>query len=282
MRYVIAALLSVLCMWMMEPPAYADTSLQLQPLRYQESFAQGERKKGFIDVTNSLAQPVRVGFDVQSFRQADEAGNLVFFEDEQIRQGILLDYDNFEIPAKKTLRLYFVIDSTKLPTGDVFAVLFAKTVPESAGGASPSVRVGSLLLLTNGTPSVHRAEIAKLKLPLLQIGTTLSGSVGVKNTAPQNTANGFFPSVTLHMWPFGSVTKLSGPLIFAGNTRTIAFKEPSNSLGIYKITASYAASHRDQWVILVTGIWRWILISIFALGSLAVGGYFIYRKRKIK
>lgn len=244
---------------------YADASLRVQPLQYQESLQKGERKKGFIDVSNPMSQPAKVTFTVEGFRQIDNDGNLAFYPDEQLRRGIQLDYDAFEIPAKKSLRLYFAVDGTKLPTGDVFAAIFAQTIAD-AGSASPSVRIGSLLLLTNQTPSAHKAEVTALTAPVLQIGSTLSGRVAVKNTAQANTSSGFFPTVTISLWPFGPTTSIKGPLVFAGNTRQVLFNMPSNQLGIYRLSAAVGDSHKTRWVVIITGTWRWVCVALLGLG----------------
>jgi len=250
---------------------YADASLRVQPLQYRESLQKGERKKGFIDVSNPMSQSAKVKFTVEGFRQIDNKGNLTFYADEQLRQGIQLDYDVFEIPAKKALRLYFVADGTKLPTGDVFAAIFAQTVAET-GSASPSVRLGSLLLLTNQTPAAHNAKVTALSVPVLQIGSTLDGQVSIKNSAPANTSNGFFPTITISLWPFGPSNSVKGPLVFAGNTRHVAFHLPSNQIGVYRLSASINGSHQERWVVAITGIWRWVGIAaiVMALAIVAL------------
>jgi hypothetical protein len=264
---------------MTEAPVYADASLRVQPLQYQESLRKGERKKGFIDVSNPTSQAVKVKFAVEGFRQIDNDGNLAFYPDEQLRKGIQLDYDAFEIPAKKSLRLYFIADGTKLPTGDVFAAIFAQTIAE-AGGASPSVRIGSLLLLTNQTPSEHKAEVGALTAPILQIGSTLNGRVAIKNSARANTSSGFFPTVTISLWPFGSTTSIKGPLVFANNTRQVSFNLPSNQLGIYKLSASVGSSRQERWVIVITGMWRWVGVAIVGLALAILALRFAIRQHR--
>lgn len=260
-------------------PAHAEPVLGLQPLQYTESLAKGERKKAYIDVTNPSLQPISVTFDVQGFKQIDNQGTLSFFDDERIRSGIQLDYTEIDIPAKKTLRLFFIVDGAKLPTGDVFAAIFAQTKPLQEV-MMPAVRVGTLLILTNDTPGMRQARIEALEVPLLQLGSSITGEVRVKNTAPVSSASGFFPEISLCIWPFGPTQTIKGPLTYAGNTRVLSFDQPSNRAGIYRISASYGASHRDRWVIVVTGVWRWIL-PLLLLASIA-GFVFIktiYKRR---
>lgn len=256
----------------------ADSSLQLQPLQYIETLRDGERKRAYVDVMNPTPQPVEVKFNVQAFKQIDSNGTLAFYDDQKITNGILLDYSKIEIPAKKTLRLYFIVDGSKLPTGDVFAAIFAQTDPGVTSG-TPSVRIGTLLILTNGTPSVHHAEIVKLQVPWLQIGTTVTGIVAVKNTAPKAASSGFFPVVNVAVWPFGETASVKGPLLFAGNTRELTFNESSNKFGVYKISARYGTSQKSQWVVLVTGFWRWVIVSVIGLALVGWLGYDLVRRR---
>ncbi|HEV7951941.1 MAG TPA: hypothetical protein VGO98_01055 [Candidatus Saccharimonadales bacterium] len=261
-------------------PVHAQPSLKVQPLQYEESLEKGERKKGFIDVTNPLTQVVKVNFSVEGFRQIDNKGNLAFYQDEQLSEAIQLDYYQFEIPANKTLRLYFIADGTKLPSGDVFAAIFARTANEISSGASPSVRVGTLLILSNGTPSARNAEITELTASPVQVGASLDGVMTIKNNAPSNTSNGFFPVVTVSVWPFGSVEKVKGPLVFAGNAREVPIHLPSNQLGVYKMSASIGDSHKDVWLLLVTGVWRWILPLLLIF--VGVVGYILLRRHRLQ
>lgn len=247
------------------PTALADSSLQLKPLAYQQTLKKGEKKKGFIDVTNPSASAVDVHFSVQGFRQIDSHGNLAFYPNDQLSQGILLDYGHSVIPAEKTLRLYFVIDGTKLPTGDVFAAIFTQTKATNGMSVAPSVRLGSLLILTNGTPGARQADVTALDLPWLTIGTAIRGEIAIKNTAPASSASGFFPQVQLSMWPFGPRKNIQGPLIFAGMTRSVSFQLPDNQFGVYKITATVGTNHTSRWIVVITGIWRWIAIGITVL-----------------
>lgn len=242
----------------------AEPLLGLQPLQYREELQAGERKKAYLDVSNPSSQAVTVQFSVQGFRQVDDKGSLEFYEDERLRSGIQLDYQEVAIPAYRALRLYFVVDGAKLPTGDIFAVVFAKTKPEQ-GLAAPSVRLGTLLILTNGSPGARDAHIASLDVAPLQFGESLRGSVEVTNTAPAKSASGFFPEIKLSSWPFGPSRTLEGPLIYAGNTRTISFDLPSSQVGIIKLQARYKDSRQERWIVVITGIWRWVSGALIVL-----------------
>lgn len=277
MRWIIGVMMISISSFLIMPPVHAEPALGVQPLQYSETLKKGERKKAFVDISNPSKQSVTVRLNVQAFKQVDDKGTLSFYDDPKITSGILLDYQDVDIPAKKALRLYFIVDGTKLPTGDVFAAIFAQTKPEQGAGA-PAVRVGTLLILTNDTPGVRQAEITQFSVPWLQIGESVAGRVAIKNTAPAGVSSGFFPSITISSWPFGPSTTLRGPLIYSGITRTVPFSESSSQLGIYKITASFGSSRKDAWTVLITGIWRWILIGIVVV--IVCAGWVVVRYRR--
>lgn len=104
---------------------------------------------------------MHVKLAAQAFRQTDNAGSLEFYDDETIRQGVLLDYTDATLRPRETLHLAFVLDGSKLAPGDNFAAIFATSVPAQNGAGEQAVRVGSLLIISNGTPSVHNAEVSK-------------------------------------------------------------------------------------------------------------------------
>lgn len=278
-RWLFGLLVTVGCLFLTTPLAHAEPTLGLQPLQYTETLKKGERRKAFIDVTNPSSQATTVRFTVQAFKQIDDKGTLSFYDDEKIKSGVLLDYSEIEIPAKKTLRLYFIVDGTKLPTGDVFAAIFAQTKPIETANI-PAVRIGTLLMLTNGTPGARQASVESLTTPSLHTGDTVTGEIKIKNTAPAGTASGFFPQITVSMWPFGPSTTVTGPLIYTGNTRTVMLGIPSNQLGIYKLSARYGTSFKERWVVLVTGIWRWIILVILAVSFVVVFVYILIKKRR--
>jgi hypothetical protein len=284
MKYWLGLLLGFGMLGFMQHPVAAEGSLQVQPLQNEASLQKGERKKGFIDVTNPRPVDAKVKFSVAGFKQVDTAGNLSFYDSEQLRAGIMLDYEEYTIPANKTLRLFYIIDSTRLPTGDLFAAIFAQTVNESTGSAMSSVRVGSLLILTNGTPGVRQAEITKIDAGWLQTGADVNGKVTIRNTAPADSSSGFFPNITIGLWPFGQTTNIKGPLVFAGNSREARFVIPSNQLGIYKLTASYGESKKTQWVLVITGVWRWVVLAIITIlpATIFGGVYYVRHRRRTK
>jgi hypothetical protein len=270
MKYWLGSVLAIGVCWLVQQPVAAESTLRIQPLQNEATLQKGERKKGYIDITNPQPQAVTVELSVAGFRQIDTAGNLSFYNSEQLRAGITLDYEEYTIPAEKTLRLFYVVDGTKLPTGDVFAAIFARTINASTGSASSSVRLGSLLILTNGTTPARQAEIVGLSAPWLQTGADINGKLTIKNTAPADSASGFFPEVTIGLWPFGQTTSVKGPLVFAGNSREMKFAVPSNQLGIYKLSVGYGDSRKSQWMLVITGVWRWVVLALVAMLPAAI------------
>jgi len=284
MKYWLGLLLCLGIVLSMQQSVAAEGSLQVQPLQNEASLQKGERKKGFIDITNPRPVDTKVKLSVAGFKQVDTAGNLSFYDSEQLRAGIMLDYEEYTIPANKTLRLFYIVDGTKLPTGDVFAAIFAQTINESTGSAASSVRIGSLLILTNETPGARQAEITKINAPWLQTGADVHGKVTIKNTAPPSSSSGFFPDVTIGLWPFGQTTSIKGPLVFAGNSREAKFALPSNQLGIYKLTASYGESKKTQWMLVVTGVWRWVALALVTILPVTIFGavYYLRHRRRTR
>jgi hypothetical protein len=141
------------------------------------------------------------------------------------------------------------------------------------------------LILTNGTPGARQAEVVKLDASWLQTGADINGKINIKNIAPADTASGFFPDITIGLWPFGQTTSVKGPLVFAGNTREMKFALPSNQLGVYKLTASYGETKRSQWMLVVTGFWRWVVLVLVAILPASIFGaikYTRYQRRRKK
>jgi len=248
-------------------------SIRITPLQYQTDLKKGEKKKGSVDISNPSAERVTLRLYVNGFSQVDDKGNLAFFEDEQIKKGLLLDYDSVTLDPRQTLRLFFVADGTKLPSGDVFGVIFAETTPANNPGTSTSVRVGTLVMLTNGTPGPRVAEISHMDIPFFQFGDMFGGEVTVTNPAKKGSATGFFPDMTVDVAPWGGKSVFKGPLIFASNTRTFSFEKPSNQFGIYTVKITANNAEKTIQVFLVTGWWRVIVLSllVFAVGLLVLG-----------
>jgi hypothetical protein len=253
-------------------------SLRVQPLSFQETLTKGEKKKGFIDITNPTALTIRLETSVEAFRQTDDQGGLQFYNNEQISAGIIPDLKEFTLKAGETMRLMFLVDGSKLPQGDVFAALTATNTPDQKGNMAQAVRVGTLLILTNGTPGARQAAVTSLNAPLFQFGDTITGKYRVKNTAPANTAAGFYPEVSLSLSPFGTTKKQKSTLVFAGRERENQFEIPSNRVGIYKLTVGYGNSQQSRWVIVASPLWIGIILLLIV--ALAVVLSVIRRHRR--
>lgn len=230
-------------------------SLRVAPLEYRTSLKQGEKKKGFIDVSNPSDQKIIVKTSAQAFKQIDDQGTIQFFDDEQIAEGFMLDLDEFELGPKEAVRMYFLLDSTKLPSGDVFGAIFFTTNPTKAtAGVGQAVKLGTVLSVVNGTPGARQAAITNLEIPFFHLNNEIHGSYSIKNTADPNKATGFYPQVRLSTAPFGDTKEVSGKLVFAGRSRTNDFSLKLPALGIYQVSASYGDSVKKRWVLVVEPI----------------------------
>lgn len=263
---VAAVLFALLFINLLSTPVASAASLQISPLRYDAELTQGEKKKGFVDVTNPKTSAVVVRLSVQAFRQIDNNGSLEFYDSETIQKGILLDYEEVEIGPRETLHLAFLLDGTKLASGDNFAALFASTIPEEQGAGEQTVRVGTLLIIQNDTPSAHEAVIEDLSGSLLQFSDGLRVSFAVRNTAPAEQMTGFSPTITVKAWPYISDT-VTGPLVFAGKSRTVDYVKKGNYLGLLPVKVKTGASEKVTYQLVITGYWRLLVpILLVALG----------------
>jgi len=264
LKLFIGLFLSSLIVLQHVAPASA-LSLKMQPLMYKEALQKGEKKKGFVDISNPSSSNIHLKTSVQAFRQIDDEGSLQFFDEPQITAGIIPDLKEFELGPREAIRLYFLVDGTKLPSGDVFGSLFVSTVPSEKSGSATSVRLGTLFVLTNGTPGQRDAEITKLSTGFWHFGDGVNGTFTVKNTAREGTATGFFPSVLAVIEPLGKQQQFDSKLVFAGHTRQNDFQLRSSRLGFYKIAVQYGDSKQEKWVFMATGYWRALGICVAAL-----------------
>ncbi len=247
-------------------PPLAALGLQIRPLIYRETISPGEVKKGFVDIANPGASALDIEMSVQAFKQ-NAAGDLVFYDSPQVQQGIRLESASLRLAPLESWRVFFTIDSRKLPKGDVFAAVFASSRgPAPAASLAPRVRVGTLLVLQNGPPGPRSAAITSAKIPWLQMGDGVSGSLTVKNTG---STGGFFADGQLSLKPLGKTGSISGPLVMAGIERSFDFNVPTSQLGLYKLEVRVADASYSRWVFMITGFWRWALPAALALSGLA-------------
>jgi len=243
-------------------------SLRIAPLEYQTTVKVGEKQKGYVDISNPEANTVEVRFEAQAFRQIDDKGNIEFYTDKSISSGIILDLDSVEMGPHEVLRLVFFIDGTKLPQGEVFAAILARTVPHDTAGAAQSVRVGTILEITNGTPGAHTASISDFSAPFFQFSDRVSAQFVVKNDDSTGGSGGFRPQLTFDVSPY-STKQVEGPLVFTGHSRGVAYSQPGNYFGFVWLQAHVDDSSKGALAFVVTGYWRWlgpmILVACIAL-----------------
>lgn len=249
-------------------PAVGAEALKIAPLKYEDTIDAGQTRKGFVDVSNPTYEQVTVNLRVQAFQQIDDDGSLEFYDDERVQAGVLLDLKTLTLEPRGAMRVYFLLDGNKLPSGDVFAAIFASTEPQDGGGTNQSVQVGTLLLLTNGTPSSHQADVVDMSGAWLQMGDGLSATIALHNPADEKTYTGFSPDVTVKAQPYSEQT-VRGPLLFAGRTRAVEYVQAGNYFGPMRIVASAGGEQGTKWIFAITGYWRWLaplLLAVIAAG----------------
>lgn len=252
-KWGIALLAMLITVCVQAAPAQA-LGLKVAPLDYQVTLKKGEKQKGFIDISNPSATKVRVTTSVQAFRQTDDRGTLKFFDDEQVSAGVKLDLTEFELGGREAVRMYFQVDSTKLPAGDVFAAIFFTTQPTKQGaGVTQLVRLGTVLSIVNGTPGERSAEVTELAVPSIQFGDSIQGTYLIKNTGDSSRSTGFYPTVMVDVEPFRQELVQRGKLVFAGRSRENSFALHGTRIGFYKVTVSHGQSEKAQWVLMLNG-----------------------------
>lgn len=252
--------------------------LKIAPLEYRTTLKSGEQKKGFIDISNPENESVLVHTSVQAFRQTDNNGTLEFYDNEQLNEGVKLDLENFELGPREAIRMYFLLDSRLLPSGDVYGGIFFTTEPTTPTvGSGQSVRLGTLLSIINGTPSSRSAEILDLDVPSFLIGDTLRGSYTVKNAGHPEKTTAFYPDVQVRVWPFGEKRVQKSNLVFAGRARENTFSLDAPLIGFYEVSAKYNDSRQAQWVFVAHPT----ALIILGIGTLAFASVLrLYRLRQ--
>lgn len=265
-RWLVACGLAVAMVCVVTAQPASAASLEITPLRYDAKLAAGEKKKGFVDITNPGSAAMTVKLSVEAFRQTDNNGSLEFYHDELIQGGVLLDYDEVDLGPKETLHLAFVLDGAKLRTGDNFAAIFATSVPSEHGAGEQTIRVGTILIIQNGTPSTHTAAVEDLSSDFIQLSDGLRAVFSVRNTADAQAATGFSPAITVSAWPYFSET-VTGPLVFAGKSRQVDYQKKGNFLGVLAVRVKTGDSEQVAYSLLITGFWRALVpILLFATG----------------
>lgn len=263
MKYTVTAfVLIIIASFCYAGSAHAADSLQIRPLIYKETLTSGQKKRGVVDVSNASDKTATIHMNVQLFRQIDNDGSLEFYDRPYVASAIIPDIQDFDLGPKEAVRIGFTVDSTKLPTGDIFAAIFATTQHSLMPQAIvPAARVGTLLVLENGTPGPRQATISNITVAPFQIDSKIKGTVSVYNPANPDTSTGFFPLINVQVSPWGESTKFDGPLVYAGRTRTFDFSVPSNQFGIYAVKVQANNATKTVYVFVMTGRWR-ILVPL--------------------
>lgn len=278
-KYVFMTALLAACVF---SPQATAASLTIAPYQYDSELKTGETKKGFVDIANPTGQSVTVTLEAQGFRQVDNQGNLEFYKSDAIQEGVQLDLEEFELTAYRGARVYFLLDSTKLPAGDVFAAILATSKPKQQGGSTPAVRVGTLLLLTNGTPGPRDIDIQSINSPWLQIGNKLQAGMTLRNTADPKTNTGFIPELTVAAKPY-TTKKVKGPLLFAGKTRNTTYVQQGDFFGPMYLAVTSGGTTKGTWLFAITGYWQWlapVLLGVIAVAIVAFKKFIIHRSGK--
>lgn len=255
--------------------ARADApSLQVAPLQYTGNLTAGKVANGYIDVSNPTDTNIQVTASIQGFRQTGINGDLQFFANPDLTNGIKVGLAAFSLGPREALRDVFSIDPAKLPQGGVYAAIFFRTQTLNQSSTSSfvneSANVGTLLILTNGGPGAHRGAITGLKLPFWQFGGGLhGGNVIFQNTDRSHVAVAFTPILATTVLPWGRATKFTAGLVMPGITRQFTFTRPGSYLGLLPVTVTDSATgaHRTVWVVADTGVYLWLvpllIIAIF-------------------
>lgn len=276
-RVIVGAVLSIAIAVGLVSPSAGALSLKIAPLEYTAELKKGDVKKGYIDISNPDAKSAKVALSVQAFRQIDNQGSLQFYDSEQLRAGVKLDFDTITLRAGEAMRVYFLLDGTKLPTGDVFGAIMASTVPEKSAGTAQVVSVGTLLMIQNGTPVAHTATIDSLSARWLQIGDAITARFAVTNPEGQKKSTGFSPQITVALRPY-QVKGVQGPLLFAGRTRAVDYRQTGDYFGPMLLDVSYENSHQTKLMFVITGYWRWVA-PLVAAAALVIGWFALRRSK---
>ena len=248
--------------------ASADASLQLNPLKYEDTFSSTSVRQGYVTVSNSSDTSVSVATTVQGFRQIGLEGNLEFFDDPKLSASIVPGLINFDMGPRESIRLAFTVDPAKLPKGGVFAVIFFRTLPPLGDGnnsyLSESAKVGSLLLLQNGQLGQKIGHIKTVSIPFFQFGSSIHGTVVYENTNRDPQAPSFTPNLTAHIGYLASAKTFAGSLVLPLSARNMSLNRPGSYFGLLPITIKTAESGDEatRFVFACTGWCQYVFLVI--------------------
>ena len=259
--------------------ARADSSLQLNPLRYDDVLSGTNVKNGYIDVSNPSDTTVTVKTSVQGFKQADLDGNLAFFDDPTLQAGIIPTLDSFLMGPRESVRVVFSVNPAKLPQGGVYAAIFFTVVPPVGSASTTFVNetanVGTLLILQNGG-GVQSGQLMALSGPLVQFGQGLVLTVTYRNTGPAGGGLAFTPKLTAQVVPFGTAQSTTTSFVMPGASRSFGVSRAGSYFGLLPIRISddTGKSSKVIWVIACTG-WYQGAVLIFTLALMIYGAFIL-------
>jgi hypothetical protein len=259
------------------PESALASSLKVSPLKYQEIVPADKAKLGFVDVSNPTDSSQEIISEVQAFRQTNLEGDLEFYQDARIAEGIQVATKSFVLGPREAARIAFTIDPVKLGKGGAYGVIFFRTAPPVNPGSTSSIatstKVGTLIILNVGSEIKAEGRIKFLKLPWLQLGKDgIKGTVEYANTASLAGAVAFNPTFQIKAAPWGKSQLLEGPLVMPGNTRRIDIAKPGSYLGPVplRVNDQVGGGRHTVWVLAATGFWPPVLLVLFCLFGLAV------------
>jgi hypothetical protein len=249
----------------------AVPAIQVSPLKYQDTMFGSTSKLGFVDVSNPSDSTIAIHSDVQAFRQINLSGDLQFYQNDAIKQGIAVSVADFELGPREASRIAFTIDPKKLPKGGIYASIFFSTTPKATSRSGTvilqSAKAGTLLILDNGGVGKKFGKINTSKLPFFQLGNGLTGEIDYSNTGKLPEAIAYNPNVGVRASWWGRLSHINGSLIFPGNTRSLKFEKKGNYLGFVPLVLKDKDTGRQsvEVVFAITGYWRQVTL-ILVLG----------------
>jgi hypothetical protein len=281
-RKILAVCAVFLLLFIYKAGPVSASGLKISPLVYRDSLQKNEKQKGHIDISNTGGAEVTVSAHVEGFRQKGQEGALEFFEEPKYTAGITFDYDSFVLGPRETIRLYFLLDANKLPSGGVYAALFF-TASQGEGGGSevslrPVVRVGSLIIVDNGGGGKTKTSITDARAPFFQFGSSIHAEATVKNESGDGVIAGF-PRIASTIHPLGGSREFDGPMVMPGAERKAQIKRSGTFIGLTRLTISDGGSSKRVWVIALTGKSKFFVPLALVL---VVAGAVIFRKRLTK
>jgi len=266
------------------PALAALPELRITPLRYDAHLDLGHTKTGFIDASNPTGSTLHVKFEVQAFRQANDQGELEYYDDERLAAAVTPAVPEFDLGPRQAIRTKFTIDPNKLGPGGAYGVIFLRTTTPavSPGQINTSARVGSLLILRVGPGGTQAGRLRGLAAPgLVYGGDTLRANFSYANTGSGSETLAFAPALSAAAGWNGAKHRLLGPFVFPGRARRQSVSLPvANWLGPIPITITDQTGRSPAatvWVFAVTGYWTWVLpLLLTALIGLTV---IVFKKR---